>query len=57
MRQAVTMKMSLFPLSLSMVEGEGGASGGGRGGGEFGRFISAAMILVWRASGESSESK
>ena len=45
------------PLSLSMVEGEGGASGGGRGSGEFGRFISAAMILVWRASGESSESK
>ena len=28
------------PLSLSMVEGEGGASGGGRGGGEFGRFFS-----------------
>ena len=26
------------PLSLSMVEGEGGASGGDRGGGEFGRF-------------------
>ncbi len=28
------------PLLLSMVEGEGGASGGGRGGGEFGRFCS-----------------
>ena len=43
------------PLSLSMVEGEGGASGGGRGGGEFGRFRSIhtrrddiSMEGVWR---------